>query len=158
MSRKKMKNSEKMEYLFYFKKQIISEQTIKLIITSLKDISPAVRETAASSIGIIGYPEAFVALNNLIQAINDIDVNVKTNAIWAIGKFAQYCDLSVLNIIIDNLNKSNVWKVKMACLITITNFGDKFAKYSLPILKKLLLKDSTVNKQIVCEVMVIYFL
>ena len=150
-----MINMERMEYLFYFlKKQIIPEQTLKLIINSLKDINAAVRETAASSIGIIGYPEGFLSINNLIQEITDSDVNVKTNAIWAIGKFATYCDLSVFHIIIDNLNKSNVWKVKMACIITISNFGYKCAKYSLPVLKKLLLKDSTVNKQIVCEVMV----
>jgi len=39
----------------------------------------------------------------------------------------------------------------MACLVAQTNFDNTYCKTALPIMKKMLIKDSSVNKQIVAE-------
>jgi hypothetical protein len=43
-----------------------------------------------------------------------------------------------------------VWKVKMACFITISAFGHRCSELVLPSLKKML-RESSVNKQIIAE-------
>ncbi len=127
----------------------ISEDIIHAIEQCLKDSNPFVRETAVSSLGKIGLPEALPCLDSIIHLISDSVINVKTKAIWCLGKVADCCDTSVINNIIENL-KSNVWKVKMACFITISAFGHRCTELVLPSLKKML-KESSVNKQIIAE-------
>ncbi len=51
------------------------------------------------------------------------------------------------------MNKSNMWKIKSACLYTISAFGARCAKMALPHLFKLL-KETTINKQTIAESMV----
>ena len=130
----------------------ISESVISALGVCLNDENPSVRETAVSSLGIIGLPEAILCLDKIIDLINDRDVNVKSKSIWCLGKLANACDISAIELVINNLS-SNVWKVKMACFITITCFGERCAHLVLSLLKKML-KESTINKQIISETII----
>lgn len=133
-------------------KLLVSEEVIKALCICLKDYSTAVRDTAASSLGQLGLPEALLALNHLVDAINDEDVNVRSKVIWAIGRIAAGCDNSVIIPIVEAL-KSNMWKVKSTCLFALSQFGYRAAKLAVPILIKLL-KESAINKQAIAETLV----
>ena len=92
---KKEQESNFFEGVDKFGKKIIPDAFLKALGYCLKDCNPAVRETAASSIGKIGMPEGVICLEKIINTINDQDMNVKTKAIWALGKIAQGCDTHV---------------------------------------------------------------
>jgi HEAT repeat protein len=133
-------------------KKFISEDMIRALCFCLRDYSTAVRDTAASSLGQIGLPEALLSINYLVEGIKDEDVNVKSKIIWAIGRISQGCDNSVIQPIVEAL-KSNMWKVKCACFYTLSQFGFRCAKLALPALIKLL-KESAINKQTIAETIV----
>ncbi len=61
----------------------------------LKDYSTAVRDAAIGSLGQIGLPESLLALDNIIDCIEDEDVGVKSKAIWVIGRLARGCNTNV---------------------------------------------------------------
>jgi HEAT repeat protein len=133
-------------------RHFISYDIIKALCTCLKDYSTAVRDTAASSLGQIGLPEAANATYYLVEAFKDEDVNVKSKAIWALGRLAPGIDNSVIPYIVDAL-KSGMWKIKSACLYSLSCFGSRASKLALPVLLKLL-KESAINKQTIAETMV----
>ena len=133
-------------------KYFVSEEIIKALIRSLKDYSTKVREAAATSLGIIGLPEALLSIDGLIENINDEDVNVRSKIIWAIGRVAEGTDNSIIPFIVNSV-QSNMWKVKKASLYTLAQLGDRCAKNSLPYLVKLL-KESPINKQIIAETLI----
>ena len=133
-------------------KYFVSEEIIKALIKCLKDYSTKVREAAATSLGIIGLPEALLSIDGLIENINDEDVNVRSKIIWAIGRVAEGTDNSIIPFIVNSV-QSNMWKVKKASLYTLAQLGDRCAKNSLPYLVKLL-KESPINKQIIAETII----
>lgn len=55
------------------------------------------------------------------------------------------------------MNNSNMWKIKSACLLAISEFGPRCSKFALPNLFKML-KDSPINKQTIAEVIVRYLI
>ena len=93
---KKEQDSNYFDGVDKFGKKMIPDGFLRALINCLKDFNPAVRETAASAIGKIGMPEGILSLEKIVQATNDQDVNVKTKAIWALGKLASGCDTNVL--------------------------------------------------------------
>jgi hypothetical protein len=133
-------------------RKLISDEVVRALCHCLKDYSTAVRDTAASSLGQIGLPESLLAINSLIDGLRDEDINVKSKIVWAIGRIAKGCDNSIINYVVEAL-KNNMWKVKSSCLYTLSNFGPRAAKASLPLLKKLL-KESAINKQSVAETII----
>ena len=96
----------------------LHQDNIKALIRCLKDYNVKVRETAATSLGLIGLPEALHSLGNLIENINDEDVNVKSKIIWTIGRMTDGADKSIIPFIIESV-KCNMWKVKKASLYTL---------------------------------------
>ena len=130
----------------------LHQDIIKALSKCLKDYNIKVRETAATSLGLIGLPEALHSLGNLIENINDEDVNVKSKIIWAIGRIADGADNSIIPFITESV-KCNMWKVKKASLYTLGQLGSRAAMESLPYLIKLL-KESPINKQIIAETIV----
>ncbi len=110
------------------------------------------RDTAASTLGQIGLPESLLAIDHLVEAIRNEDVNVKSKVIWALGRIASGVDNSVIPYVVEAV-KSNMWKVKSACLFTLSQFGSRSARLALPVLIKLL-KESAINKQTIAETMV----
>ena len=130
----------------------ISDNVIVSLGECLKDEHPSVRETAVSTLGKIGLPEAILCVDKIIHLMNDKDVNVKSKAIWALGKLAKDCEVKTILPVLENL-KSNIWKVKMACFVTITSFGERCSKIVLPTLKKML-KETNINKQIISETII----
>jgi hypothetical protein len=133
-------------------KILISEDVIRALCHCLKDYSTAVRDTAAGSLGQIGLPESLLSIDYLIDSIKDEDVNVKSKIIWAIGRIAAGVDNSVILPVVEAL-KSNMWKVKSACLFTLSQFGYRCSKMAMSTLNKLL-KESAINKQTIAETMV----
>ena len=131
---------------------LVTEEIIKSLSNCLKDYNPKVREYAATSLGKIGLPESLLSIDSLIENINDEDVNVKSKIIWAIGRIAQGTDSLVIPFIIDSL-QNNMWKVKKASMYTLSQFGSRAAKNSLPYLIKLL-KESSINKNIIAKTIV----
>ncbi len=131
---------------------LISDEVIKTLCICLKDYSTAVRDTAASTLGQIGLPESLLAVDHLIEAIKDQDVNVKSKVIWALGRLSSGVDNAITHHIVDAL-KCNMWKVKSACLFTLSQFGPRSARLALPVLNKLL-KESAINKQTIAETMI----
>jgi hypothetical protein len=93
---KKDNDSRYLEGVDKYGKRLVPESFVRALAFCLRDYNPAVRETAASAIGKIGMPEGVVCLDKIIIATNDADVNVKTKAIWALGKLAPGCDTNVL--------------------------------------------------------------
>lgn len=77
--------------------EYISEEVIKALGRCLSDYSIKVREAAATSLGIIGLPEASIAIDNLIENLNDEDINVKSKIIWDIGRIAPAVENSAIN-------------------------------------------------------------
>jgi len=116
----------------------------------LKDYDNTVRNTAASIIGQIGLPEGISALDSLMKLLKtEKEVEVKAKAIWAIGRLSKNCEDGVIELILENV-LSKIWKIKSACLYTISAFGPRIASSAVPILCKLL-KNSNINKQTIAE-------
>lgn len=133
-------------------KNYISEEVIKGLCFCLKDYSSAVRETSADSLAHIALPETLAALPNLIESLKDNDIVVRSKVVYAIGRIASGCEDWVIPHLIEAL-KSNFWKVKLACLSTLAEFGYRAAKQSLPYLQKIL-RESPINKQAIADTMV----
>ncbi len=131
---------------------LITDEVIKSLCTCLKDYSTAVRDTAAGTLGQIGLPEALIAVDHLVDSIKDEDVNVKSKAIWSIGRISAGCENSVIVSVVEAL-RSNMWKVKCTCLFALSMFGQRCARLALPLLVKLL-KESAINKQAIAETIV----
>ena len=130
-----------------------SDECIKALVKSLQDYSPKVRETAATSLGVIGLPEALYAKDALVtRMLNESDINVKSKLIWAIGRIAEETDDSIIPYILET-TKNGMWKIKRASLYALSQFGDRCASIALPYLIKLL-KESAINKQIIAETIV----
>ena len=137
---------------FENKFEYISEDIIKSLGKALSDFSPKVRESAAMSLGVIGLPESVIAIDYMIQNLNDDDVNVKSKIIWSIGRISQLIENSVIPNIFITL-QSNMWKVKKASLYALSQFGDRCDKNIIPYLINLL-KESAINKQLIAETIV----
>ena len=132
--------------------EYISEEAIKSLGKCLSDFSVKVRDSAATSLGIIGLPEASIAIDELIENINDDDVNVKSKILWDIGRIAPAVDSSAINEIALCI-QNNMWKVKKATLFTLSQFGNRCNKNIIPFLINLL-KESAINKQLIAETIV----
>ena len=132
--------------------EYISEEVIKALGKCLSDYSIKVRDSAATSLGVIGLPEASIAIDDLIENINDEDVNVKSKIIWDIGRIAQAVDNSAINEVALFI-QNNMWKVKKATLYALSQFGNRCNKNIIPYLINLL-KESAINKQLIAEAIV----
>jgi HEAT repeat protein len=134
-------------------RNLISNEVIRGVCLCLKDYSSAVRETAANSLAHIALPESLGAVTSLIESLKDSDVVVKSKVLYAIGRIADGLDTNlILPHLIEALN-TNFWKVKLACMKTLSEFGNRASKYALPILQKLL-KESPINKQAIADTIV----
>ncbi len=132
--------------------EYISEEVIKALGKCLSDYSVKVRDAAATSLGIIGLPEASIAIDDLIDNINDDDVNVKSKILWDIGRIAPAVDNSAINEVALCI-QNNMWKVKKATLYALSQFGNRCNKNIIPYLINLL-KESPINKQLIAETIV----
>ena len=132
--------------------EYISEEVIKALGKCLFDFSIKVRDAAATSLGVIGLPESSIAIDDLINNINDEDINVKSKIIWDIGRIAQAVDNSAINEVA-MLIQNNMWKVKKATLYALSQFGNRCNKNIIPYLINLL-KESAINKQLIAETIV----
>jgi hypothetical protein len=132
--------------------EYISEEVIKALGRCLSDYSIKVREAAATSLGIIGLPEASIAIDNLIENLNDEDINVKSKIIWDIGRIAPAVENSAINEVAFFI-QNNMWKVKKATLYALSQFGNRCNKNIIPYLINLL-KESPINKQLIAETIV----
>ena len=132
--------------------EYISEEVIKSLGKCLSDYSIKVRDAAATSLGIIGLPESSIAIDDLIENINDEDINVKSKIIWDIGRIAQAVDNSAINEVAMFI-QNNMWKVKKATLYALSQFGNRCNKNIIPYLINLL-KESAINKQLIAETIV----
>ena len=132
--------------------EYISEEVIKALGRCLSDYSIKVREAAATSLGIIGLPEASIAIDNLIENLNDEDINVKSKIIWDIGRIAPAVENSAINEVAFFI-QNNMWKVKKATLYALSQFGNRCNKNIIPYLINLL-KESAINKQLIAETIV----
>ena len=132
--------------------EYITEEVIKALGKSLSDYSIKVRDAASTSLGIIGLPEASIAIDDLIENINDEDVNVKSKIIWDIGRIAPAVENSAINEVAICI-QNNMWKVKKATLYALSQFGNRCNKNIIPYLINLL-KESAINKQLIAETIV----
>jgi HEAT repeat protein len=132
--------------------EYISEEVIKALGKCLSDYSTKVRDAAATSIGVIGLPEASIAIDDLIDNINDEDVNVKSKIIWDVGRIAPAVENSAINEVAFCI-QNNMWKVKKATLYTLSQFGNRCNKNIIPYLINLL-RESAINKQLIAETIV----
>ena len=132
--------------------EYISEDVIKALGRCLSDYSTKVRDAAATSLGIIGLPEASIAIDNLIENLNDEDINVKSKIIWDIGRIAPAVENSAINEVALCI-QNNMWKVKKATLYALSQFGNRCNKNIIPYLINLL-KESAINKQLIAETIV----
>ena len=132
--------------------EYITEEVIKALGKSLSDYSIKVRDAASTSLGIIGLPEASIAIDDLIENINDEDVNVKSKIIWDIGRIAPAVENSAINEVAICI-QNNMWKVKKATLYALSQFGNRCNKNIIPYLVNLL-KESAINKQLIAETIV----
>ena len=132
--------------------EYISEDIIKSLGKCLSDYSEKVRDSAATSLGVIGLPESSIAIDDLIPHLNDKNVEVRSKIIWDIGRIAPAVDNSVIGGVALCI-QSNMWKVKKATLYALTQFGNRCNKNILPYLINLL-KESPINKQLIAETIV----
>ena len=132
--------------------EYISEDVIKSLGKCLSDYSVKVRDSAATSLGIIGLPEASIAIDDLIDNINDDDVNVKSKILWDIGRIAPAVENSAINEVALCI-QNNMWKVKKATLYALSQFGNRCNKNIIPYLINLL-RESPINKQLIAETIV----
>ena len=132
--------------------EYISEDIIKALGKCLSDFSDKVRDAAATSLGVIGLPESSIIIDDLINHLKDKNVEVKSKIIWDIGRIAPAIDNSVIGEVANCL-KNNMWKVKKAALYALSQFGNRCNKNLIPYLTNLL-KESSINKQIIAETIV----
>ena len=132
--------------------EYISEEVIKSLGKCLSDYSEKVRDSAATSLGIIGLPESSIAIDDLIPHLKDKNVEVKSKIIWDIGRIAPAVDNSVIGEVALCI-QSNMWKIKKATLYTLSQFGNRCNKSIIPYLINLL-KESPINKQLIAETIV----
>ena len=132
--------------------EYISEEIIKSLGKCLSDYSEKVRDSAATSLGVIGLPESSIAIDYLIPHLKDKNVEVRSKIIWDIGRIAPALDNSVIGEVAICI-QSNMWKVKKATLYTLAQFGNRCNKNILPYLINLL-KESPINKQLIAETIV----
>ena len=125
--------------------EYISEEIIKSLGKCLSEYSDKVRDSAATSLGIIGLPESSIAIDDLI-------VEVRSKIIWDIGRIAPAVDNSIIGEVALCI-QSNMWKIKKATLYTLTQFGNRCNKNIIPYLINLL-KESPINKQLIAETIV----
>ena len=130
----------------------VSEEVIKALSKCLKDYSPKVRNAAATSLGLLGLPEAMLSIESLIDNLKLDEVDSKAKMIWAIGRIANVVDNKIIPFIYDSV-QCNMWKIKKASLYTLGQIGERCAKKVLAYLIKLL-KETPINKQIVAETIV----
>ena len=132
--------------------EYISEEVIKSLGKCLSDYSEKVRDSAATSLGIIGLPESSIAIDDLIPHLKDKNVEVKSKIIWDIGRIAPAVDNSVIGEVALCI-QSNMWKIKKSTLYTLSQFGNRCNKNIIPYLINLL-KESPINKQLIAETIV----
>ena len=132
--------------------EYISEEIIKSLEKCLSDYSEKVKDSAATSLGIIGLPEASIVIDGLISHLNDKNVEVRSKIIWDIGRIAPAVDNSAIGEVALCI-QSNMWKVKKATLYTLAQFGNRCNKNIIPYLINLL-KESPINKQLIAETIV----
>ena len=132
--------------------EYISEDIIKSLGKCLSEYSDKVRDSAATSLGIIGLPESSIAIDDLIPHLKDKNIEVRSKIIWDIGRIAPAVDNSVIGEVALCI-QSNMWKVKKATLYALTQFGNRCNKNILPYLINLL-KESPINKQLIAETIV----
>ena len=132
--------------------EYISEDIIKSLGKCLSEYSDKVRDSAATSLGIIGLPESSIAIDDLILHLKDKNIEVRSKIIWGIGRIAPAVDNSVIGEVALCI-QSNMWKVKKATLYALTQFGNRCNKNILPYLINLL-KESPINKQLIAETIV----
>ncbi len=132
--------------------EYISEDIIKSLGKCLSEYSDKVRDSAATSLGIIGLPESSIAIDDLILHLKDKNIEVRSKIIWGIGRIAPAVDNSVIGEVVLCI-QSNMWKVKKATLYALTQFGNRCNKNILPYLINLL-KESPINKQLIAETIV----
>ena len=132
--------------------EYISEEIIKSLEKCLSDYSEKVKDSAATSLGIIGLPEASIVIDGLISHLNDKNVEVRSKIIWDIGRIAPAVDNSAIGEVALCI-QSNMWKVKKATLYTMAQFGNRCNKNIIPYLINLL-KESPINKQLIAETIV----
>ena len=130
----------------------ISEDIIKSLEKCLSDYSDKVKDSAATSLGIIGLPEASIAIDGLVAHLKDKNVEVRSKIIWDIGRIAPAVDNSAIGEVALCI-QSNMWKVKKATLYTLAQFGNRCNKNIIPYLINLL-KESPINKQLIAETIV----
>ena len=59
----------------------------------MTDYDCTVRTTAVSIVGQIGLPEGIITLESLMRMIkNEKEVDVKSKAIWVVGRLANGCE------------------------------------------------------------------
>ena len=132
----------------------ITKDAVASIINCLKNYSAAVRDAACSALGQISLPEAASSIPGLIEIIKrEIDVNVKSKAIWAIGRLAPACDNYVISILDQCLKLNLMWKIKAPVLYSISEFGNRASYICLKTLIKML-KDSAINKEMISQTIV----
>jgi HEAT repeat protein len=107
------------------------------LIQSLKDECSSVRETSAGILGKIGLPEAMNGLNELIAVAKkpSEDPNVKSLAIWAIGRLGPDAYHRARKVLVAQLTNS-YWKVRTTACMTISAMGYNIASLALPVLTK----------------------
>ena len=132
--------------------EYISEDIIKSLGKCLSEYSDKVRDSAATSLGIIGLPESSIAIDDLIPHLKDKNVEVRSKIIWDIGRIAPAVDNSIIGEVALCI-QSNMWKIKKATLYTLTQFGNRCNKNIIPYLINLL-KESPINKQLIAETIV----
>ncbi len=132
--------------------EYISEDIIKSLGKCLSEYSDKVRDSAATSLGIIGLPESSIAIDDLILHLKDKNIEVRSKIIWGIGRIAPAVDNSVIGEVALCI-QSNMWKVKKATLYALTQFGNRCNKNILPYLINLL-KESPINKQLIAETII----
>ena len=132
--------------------EYISEEIIKSLGKCLSEYSDKVRDSAATSLGIIGLPESSIAIDDLILHLKDKNVEVRSKIIWDIGRIAPAVDNSIIGEVALCI-QSNMWKIKKATLYALTQFGNRCNKNIIPYLINLL-KESPINKQLIAETII----
>lgn len=118
---------------------------MKTLKAALGDESTAVRETTAGILGRIGLPESMSAIDHLSQiAAKDSDPNVKSFAIWALGRLGPEACPRIKNILVNGL-KNSYWKVRTTSCMAVALMGPDIAQHALSTLVKLL-RDGSINR------------
>lgn len=80
------------------------------------------------------------------------DANVKSLALWAIGRIGPEGLVKSKKVLIKELTNS-YWKVRTTACMAISSMGPGIAPSALPTLRKIL-KDGSVNRQTVAETII----